>query len=62
MLMLPWELEWALVQPTVSSRLKCGQRQDQKETHRRMWVAIVCWFESLARNVFKATNGNSHPF
>lgn len=52
MLMLPWELEWALVQPTVSSRIKCGQRQDQKETHRRMWVAVVCWFESLARNVF----------
>lgn len=47
---------------TVSCRIKHGQRRDEEETHRRMWVAIVCWFESLASNVFDAANGSSCPF
>lgn len=46
---------------TVSSRIKHRQRRDEKETHRRMWVATVCWVESLASNVFLAANGSSRP-
>lgn len=60
MLMIQWELEWVLVQdPELGLSLGRGKI---KRRLTELCATIVCWFESLARNVFKAANGNSHLF